>query len=562
MITAVFADVGQPWRLGEGVSLNDNTLPIIDVEIDAVGNTAIQQAISYVPGKWLWIDENGVAVIEDRNTGQERAMVEQLAKDRDPVFDTRTPVVQRHQRRRPAEVHVLWTPEIELRATYVEDLGQDTSLVTVVSDTGKEEDPLKLECVVRVPDAQINIPAGFGREGRTVNQGAYVAVEEYIAAINADPRVAQTRLEYTFSLQSIRDTWMIPGFLQTLLTFNNRVPDRILNARYQAIREAFRSRYQFQPRLRHLLHSWNVKRVSIMDVETGNRNAGQVYSDWAQQFSIVGRVTDPNGLRLFQNYEGAAVRLQDGNVAPALVSVEDDQLGVMRVTFVPDLYGITGAIFPGKLEGKFIADLPTTDPRNERRGRSGTRPELARLESGYQADIVFSVIPAVPNDITRLVPVPMGPSDVADILGRNPGTSEGPILQARVSPQVDTARYAWEDSKREQYVEALQDNRLPPIGTLVNARVITEFSRALAASVYAQWVDRIEGSLTTAWKPDIRPVGNVTSVSHLTDPDAGDGDGHQAMTMVSATPELPGIDPMALMKEGERAVLIREPIRE
>lgn len=559
MIAAVFSDVGQPWRLAEGVSL-DRDLPVIDVEIDAAGHTAIQQALSYVPGLYVWLDDDGTAVVDDRNAGTERAWLETMGA---PVFDTRTLVVQDHRRRRPKSVVPLFSPEIELRYTYVEDLGTETGLVTVVGDGGKEADPLALECVVVVPDATLAIPAGFGREARTVVQGTLVALEEYIAAINASPTPAQAALGFVFSLEIIRQTWMIPGFVQSLLTLNNRVPDTVLSARYSAIRDAFRSLYQMQPRTRHLLHSWNIKRAAIMDVETGNRSAGQVYSDWCQQFSILGRSVDPNGMELFANHDGSAAFLRDAKLAPAIVGVEDDQLGLLRVRFVRDLYGITGEVYPGHMVGKFNVDAkPIADPRLERYGQPGSRPELGSLASGYQCDVVVSVIPAVPNDIRRLVPVPMGPDDVREVLGRDVGPCEGPVMQVRVSPSVDTARYAWEDDKRDQYVEALQAKKLPPLGKLINTKVLTEYARALAASIYAQWVDRVEGQLTIPWHPEARPRGNAIQVTIQVEPDSGEGDAAAATTQILVPPEVAGIDPLALMNEDQRAVLIREVIRE
>ena len=257
--------------------------------------------------------------------------------------------------------------------------------------------------------------------------------------------------------------------------------------------------------------------------------------------------------------------LSDGRVAPAVLSVDDVDLGLLSTRFVPDLFGERAEVFPGLFEGKRVAtSLPRPDPRLEVDDQAGGRVELATLARGFHVSIIVTVIPGVPNDRRRLHEVKLTPEDVADLLPRQLGPALGPPMDVRVLPTIDTARFAWDDSRRQEFVDALRAEppTFPkPPGSLVNEKVVDAYSKAIVASIYATYLDRFEGSHTVGWAPQVRPMGSAVEVSHEISADPDDGTGPTCLTRVHLPPELALIDPLAIMAPGARAMLLREVIR-
>jgi hypothetical protein len=124
------------------------------------------------------------------------------------------------------------------------------------------------------------------------------------------------------------------------------------------------------------------------------------------------------------------------------------------------------------------------------------------MASGYKCIILVSAIPAVPNDETQLFRVKVVPADVPGM--GDLGPFDGPIMELRVNPGLETARIAWLDSRAddierlfgitegEPNIADLVINEHPGRGA--QAGSLNEIAKAAAARVWAGLCDRNQGT--------------------------------------------------------------------
>jgi hypothetical protein len=135
--------------------------------------------------------------------------------------------------------------------------------------------------------------------------------------------------------------------------------------------------------------------------------------------------------------------------APAVVSVVDEDQGIIRADFQIDVIRLSDMVLPGNIED---ATIPTAEIDKAGRSfrpltfdsviRGSESDHIPRLKSEYAIAFILTAVPGAPNNNTQLQSVPISPEDVSDIVP-NIGPCSGPEWNIRIGSNIETARFAW-----------------------------------------------------------------------------------------------------------------------
>jgi hypothetical protein len=135
----------------------------------------------------------------------------------------------------------------------------------------------------------------------------------------------------------------------------------------------------------------------------------------------------------------------------------------------------------------------------------------------------------------------------------------GPRWWLKVGPQIATARFAWDHSKRDQIKSAfaVADGERGGWGPefadlLQNPEQLRELARSMAASIYSQMPDKWVGTKMCPFNPDAYVVGNIAAITHTVE-----ATGRVTTTAICAEHFAPE-DPMALLPASARRLFLRE----
>jgi hypothetical protein len=217
--------------------------------------------------------------------------------------------------------------------------------------------------------------------------------------------------------------------------------------------------------------------------------------------------------------------------------------------------------------------------------------------------IIFTMIPAAPNDLRQLHKVTVKPEDVKELLPdavkEGLFDAKGPEMYVRVGPQLTTARYAWMDtahhaqiarnnfgidtpSKRKTSVDS-QDDEKPDRDeveyefkddSLINQHnagrdefvmpgteyasalrgpAVDEIALAYAAKIYASFADKLSGTVDGLINSNVQVAGYIGSVSHQVNPHGA------AYTSLSLAEPIPELDILSILDDGTRNLVMRLP---
>lgn len=512
---------GFDYEIGDVESLQ---LPTQDVVIDDDGGSALKRVLSLLPGASLYVDRDGVVQVFDARDGSE---VEVLDAQAPAIVGGALYKTTDLSAIRPSAVQVLFTKEVETRF----DAHEGETLV---------EDTRTLENVIPVPDVSIDIP-GLG----TVATGTYVNIEQYVDAINAEGlRPGQT---VAINLDLLRDTWFVPGLFQALIQLGQVQPDVVLARRISALRQHYRQTYRVADKFLDRISSIRPYRVAILDPVTNTRAPAVAYTDWTVFFTIRAALTHKEGVRLAESVEGYDADLSNATVAPVQVGVVDEQQGILRFNWVGDPFGDVFLIAPGASTGAgALGAPPEADPRNL--SGTGFLSQELKLTSDFDLATIVTCVYGSPNNNDRFHVETVTPDDASAALPGRPdlGDAFGPVWTIRIGPEVETARFAWQDAEADAIDSGIGiiEGALPiePIDT----ERLRSVAVAAAAALYASFVDRGEGGARLPLSRDLTPSGNMLGVRHELSPTG------EAATVVALPQELPGVDMMAVLPESVR----------
>lgn len=518
------------------------SVPIENMEIDDNGPAAVSRVLQHAPGAEVAVLLDGSVVVYDATRVDQARAAERRTGP--AAVGAPLPAVRHFGAQRPAKVRVFFTPEQELR------FDSKAEGDRYVSQKGV----LEMENVVPVPDVTLNV-AGLG----TVCRGTWITMDQAIAAWNATGALAAG---VTLSHDLIQELWLY-GLDRMLTELGGpAAATSDWGARVSAIRTHYRQTYRLAQYWMARIKSLRAMRVSIIDPENGSRAPATAYSDHAIIAGERSRFTDLGSQGWVLNRSGYSALLANAKAAPAVVSVLDDEQGIVRIDYQLDPLHLWRAVVPGRVDnapnlhwgmkGEKPISFDSTDS-------SGKAPRLA---ASHRVAIVLTAVPAAPNDIGQLHEVTVNPSDVAGLIGSDKvANPSGPVAMVRVGPGTATARFAWRDGDETAIRESFGVNRdgslAPPKRSvsleklLVDSDEVKKVAEASAAVVYASMADRMVGGKSVRLDRQVSITGNLTEVEHAV------GTGGEALTTLSFQDALPALSMLGFVSDSVRRQLFR-----
>jgi len=554
-------------------NLIDN-LPIEDLELDDPADVALRRVLAYLPEASLVVELDGTVVVKSRADGKEGPI---LAGAGDESVGLGHVEFISNARIRPSAIHVLFTREHEVRFDFAED-----------SAPTHTEDERYMDNVLPIPDYQLTLKDAAGQNlgGDPVRaQGTWIPFHVAFNSWGAPPR--QSNVTSAAGWYAFVRAAMVPYIdLWTKIGLNGqRAPDTDWMARLSAIQTHFRRTFRINHRWMARILQLKAVKVATLDPTTGTRAPALAYADFA-------RVASQRTLRLASDYDAGAFYVMNVKsapasattattlpAAPASVTITDHDQGIVSIDFHPDIYRMYEMILPSmvQINGSALAanGLPnapgptanindaTSPIAFNARGTNHKQPELT---ANHRVALVLTAIPAGSNsqDSEQLHRVVVSPGDVAPLLppalASNIGQSSGPVLEIRINATIETARVAWDVSKRDEIEKAfgllggggkIEELIINREGDYQGGASLKAIAHAVAARTWAALTDRWQGSKTVKLAPKTRLEGNIEKVSHeVTTAGA-------VQTRIELPGQLPSIDLLSLLPESTRRIVLR-----
>ena len=399
-------------------------------------------------------------------------------------------------------------------------------------------------------------------------------------------KIEGTIVGFPWTFDTIRRYW-VKGSLESVLgglEFDQRI-DANIKDRVRAIQTHFRQSFRINRRYTERYRDVIAART-VIDPITGARAPAAV---WGQACiiptakGIAATRTDPNLYGLWFNIDStpnAGESVLEKEPSPAKVEFIDRELGIFRLNWLLDPFGLAGSYVPcNMVDSNGNAAVPTRDLAEQ--DEKPITPSITNAQgtSGFwlanklKYYIMVSMTPAAPNNRRQFERIEVD-TDEIDQLFRTEfriQDGDGPVLRVFVPADTAFARYIWLDDQlagatisqlfglntddpNEAGVPEGTDN-LPGLVLVNGSRELEPLAKAIAASEIAAFADSVQGSLASIMPSNgrLQLRGNVDSASIQV---AGAPNG-----TVQAIHAFPGqqqrLDRRAFLPESARRLILR-----
>lgn len=497
-------------------------VPIEDLELEEGGDQALARILQYIPNARLTLDRFGDVVVYTATDGTDKP----LAKETGPeIVDLGSVRNISAARLRPSAINVWFRREHEIRFDWEE----------VPGGASRGQDDRFFDNVLPVPDR-----AGIEIDGEKHAQGTWVTFVEYLDALGNEPPTFMPGLISAQAWQRKLLEVMVPyrDLLTPLRHASQFDAKNDWLTRIGAIQQHWRKTFRISRRWMDRLNSLRAYLIATIHPSTGTRAPAKVWADhaWiATQRTIRSYQGDYGDAPYVTNVDSypASGDLKDGDLAPALPQILDEDQGIVHFDFVPHITNKYHDFLPGHvtIDGGTVG--PTSDIRRVDKpitfNAIGTSHKLPKLTSGYKVAMLLTGSPATYNDTRNrhLFRVTKTAQEIADVLPFGAGVEEsyGPVLDVYVGPSVETARVDWRDADRQKIEQSFGiGGKADPdsISHLVvnlddnqeGGASLDAIATAVASQTYAMLVDRFHGAKAMPLLPGAHPTGYVERVSH------------------------------------------------
>jgi hypothetical protein len=426
---------------------------------------------------------------------------------------------------RPARINVYFTREIEVRFDFAEPS-------TYVGGTQVLNAESRVcDNVLPVPDYQLPETNPTWCEGTwiTMNQAfeAWGTLGEDVGYLN-----------YDLLCKAFVPFMDIMSILQAVGSNDVRVD---WGARLAAVQQHWRQTFRINPRWKSRIKALRPYRVATLDTTTGKRSPAVAYCDymtlgtqrlWMKNFRDA---TDHEFARNYVGYPAAGTKLDSTfKPAPGIVSIVDEDQGIIRLDFIMDPIRLTDCVVPGNMVENSRPSARIDQVNNTYRPITfdsvimGTQADsIPRLKPSHKIAFVMTAIPGAPNNNTQLQKVTVFPGDV-----RAKGDCRGPVWNVFVGSNIETARIKWSDddsaaierafgigndvpaSANDGAMTALDGLCVNLFGPSEGAASLRGIALAVAARIYGRLADHLVGSAAGAMNPALRPMGWISEIVH------------------------------------------------
>jgi len=506
------------------------SIVIENLALNDSGDVAVDRLLANTAGLGVWVDASGTTRVYDTRDGGEAAVIADAgAPYQGQGFHGRA----LRAYARPKRYHILIEREVEVRFDYVEADATSTSTV-IRGDDARE--PRSLENVIRQPDASLLL------NGATVARGTLVEFNTWLAAISGTEQRTKGSAQGPLSQEYIRKRWLGNQWHFLKGQYGVRTSgadDAEWAKRLSAVRGSWRQLFRILPKWRDKLRSVKAYRVGIIDPTTGEHARTEPYMDYIERPSVAAQsgniVRNPD---VGRQVAGWAERLENGEPAPAIVTMLDEQAGLFQVALQVDPHGDADAIAPGNVDG-----LPTHKVTGDLAAN-----KLSYLAWGYQPllptfrlAVVLSCVQGSPNNAGRYHRVTVEPLRGSATLGIDIGECLGEEATVYVPAGDLTARFMWSDDFATQIEDSFFLGTPLPDTLLTNAAQVRSVAEATAAREWATYLDREEASMSVAINPAVEIAGAIALVDHSILP------GGPPTTTIMTRPEIQPPDRMSLI---------------
>jgi hypothetical protein len=521
-------------------------LRVEELPIDSDGATALARALEFTPGLDIKLNEDdGLPALYDVADGSHVEVIDECGP---PNVGSGFPGVSDRRAERPRSVRVLFTPEVEVRVTADHADPITHAPVTLFDGIGFGVS-FRLVPVIAISD-----PSFVTTEYGTLNAGSWMPLHEWLEDVNSaanggllangrhnnillsEDRLLKHLITPSHPLERLDVLYAVDKFGNRDATWSNRMGQ---------LKGAYRQIYQIHRSLLDRVRSWTLTRVAVMDEANQTRGSTQVWTDWVKRPSWAGIEERGMGLLAFPwRVEGYADRLEDAIGAPASVTVMERDTGTLRVVPKVSEWENAEMVFFGRFEAD---EMPAYS------AAISYKWHQQKLAQAHKMSLIITAIPAAPSKRERLHAEEVTPREVSALVGYDVGQGEGPPIDIRIGPGLQTARYAWLDDADSEWASwwAGKGGPINDKPGLINGEILKGIARAAAAQVYDTYMDVPDNAHSVGLTSKARISGAITSVRHSL---ARDG---SASTMIRTSAQVLERNPWQRMPDSLRRILER-----
>jgi len=534
-------------------SMTDKLLPLEDIELADDGQAAMRRILNFIPGSQITVDDDGTVRVYSIASGEEKQIMDAMMPEQEGGGHA-MPVS--YARQRPSEVRIFFAPEVEMKFEFHE-AGAGATGTAVGKGT-----PFMTN-VLPVPDYSLSLPGG------SFPQGTWLPFTDALKAWSKDGIKVDTNT-LRFGMAPGMDLWNglnIAGLGKAKAAWGPRIA---------AMQTHYRRTFQLNDRVVRSCRSIRAYRTATINPTTGTRAAAVAYQDWAavatQRFLAIQIAAGGTSFKYaenFENYPDGGEIKKDSVAAPIEVKVLDADQGIIQLDLKADPYRTREQFVPSKIDRIPTGNIKLGGLLTWNSIEGGKQPPALSLK--HDVLVILTLVPGSPNSKDRLFRMTRKPSDVSGIL---PSTlsagltdAKGPPIDVFVGPGWEVARIAWNETKANQIKDAFgfgfkKFGKVSDLAEQVvnlgsqdatgnTAASMDAIANAVAASVYAGYSDRVEGSRTTPVTHAARVSGFVESVMHQVAPTG------EATSTVTVMGQKSPLDVMSLLPVSTRAIILK-----
>lgn len=523
VLAEVFGEGG--FKIGRLPDWRDD---VESLELWDRGDEALSRLQSLLPGLEFFVDYDGKVTTANLYDEDEHKLVEQIdaagVEAGDLVLAQRHPVI-------PQGFQVQFLARTELRLDYVEG-------VTAQGTVSRLREPLELQNVIINPVLRLTLP-----DGREANMGEAIEVSTWLSAINtlkAEDGVSGPEI----TQEQIRAHWMAgwAGWTIPYVRSQGAANGALLQkwtAIFAALRSHWRRTFRIRPEWVDKVYGLKASRVAIIDAENGSRAKATVHAQYLVRISQLAFNTDYKVTNLI--VDDYADNLQESQVSPFDVIVLNPDAGLIQLVPRTDEEGKAQSYVLGTVTA---SEIPSADIRD-----AAVIWGKAKLNSEFKVAVVLSAQRCSPPNEKSLHVEEVTLADAARRLGlsKTPDAS-GPLYELRSFE--DEARFAWDDERSDEILEAYYAGAEFPAELQVNSEATKQLALAHAAAKLAEVLPRYVGTVRIPMRALV-PAGSIGTVTHTISP----APGTTMTTTVTAAGKVSRPSTWSLLPEGLRRIL-------
>lgn len=502
----------------------------LNVNIEGEDADAVIQRYLELGGNNLYLDEKGDVVIYDARQPMGEADFKALFPEGMPQLLEGQMFVVDYKAVRPRYIEVQQRPELECLFTFVEGEDQKQSVVGPTGPATTDDQALQqlfnkrifMENVTRtvVSSQVLDYP-----------RGTVVNIEDAIAAFGAKFGSGALSMDNFRAYYGADIAAFIGNAVRSSDTSggNFRFDTQAITA-YSGLLRDYRSLFQVPRIVMEKILDINPVMVEVLNPQSGARAPSNVFSilSWVVNVQYRYNGNREQAAKLNSFTDDAGNKRNPYVPVPALVTVEDKELGLIRLHWLDDFR------YPGKIldviPGEAVDEAFYFDDLGQGMTVLGRGGLIAAhgLKEDWEMSCVMSIVPLGENDKTRLYRKRYTPPN---------GTPEGDGPPLEVFSNVDTARFALSPEHgpylgpdrlaQTQPEQAFQDNivrgaALGTAGAMVNSKIIEAINLGESDRLYLTYNPQLEGQVRLGWTKNalqVRPVASLQNVAYNVDPE-------------------------------------------